>query len=708
MKKFSLSKLFTTTITTYLTKINSILDSMNSMGQIKILLELILNNIMIIAKFMLDERFTPSTPKEKRKGDNMNPDLKKFLGLIPMVKEISPKKEELNLLDVIKFFKILENFMLKREWLSSIKDLRLGQFRIIAEAIIDNLPTLLLSVDELDGYIKELILNCLFSAITIYRQFKVKSIPDTSTISGEYTGSDLNVIIATKFNADKIRAWLINFLANFNVKGQDIRLVMYSGNASSPNSGASTNNLYNDVAAVAKDNKLWNNIIVMAGFFKNGDDLIKLITGIKENISIKSNVIHSRLFNFTAQGGKARIIANVDWVTQTALSAIHFTLFAILKTIASDFTFNHKGGIDHVLKAEKIEGYNYYSIDLSAATDRLPRVLQALLIAGIFDILGFDGKAISKSWLAIVDRTFSTEGTKLNEGKPIRYTVGQGMGIFTSFPVLGIMHHFIVNCLVGIPMSRYCIVGDDLLFYGTKEEYYEYLEFMKSIGVTVNPGKTIVSQSAEKPNIEFARNFIIQGIKIKPIPIGVLFAWNDSKVTFETVAWAFLGVMNFELFFKIIKNLGIELSIRDLYSLGYYIFKHFEIDFVELYRTLQQFGNLPIWFTLVNLKKITEIVSFGNDNLRSESYINSEFMASYNSACIVRHKEEIERNHLIANSIAMLAIVDKSLIDISEAIADRLINTDLIAYDVDLKAGPILSKRERNLLELIDQANKPK
>jgi hypothetical protein len=91
--------------------------------------------------------------------------------------------------------------------------------------------------------------------------------------------------------------------------------------------------------------------------------------------------------------------------------------------------------------------------------------------------------------------------------------------------------------------------------------------------------------------------------------------------------------------------------------------------------------------------------------LRSVAYTNSEFLATYSSACIVRHREEIERNHLIADSIEMLAIVDKSVFELSEKISERLRSTDLIAYDIELKGGPLLTKREVNLLELIDQTN---
>jgi len=111
-------------------------------------------------------------------------------------------------------------------------------------------------------------------------------------------------------------------------------------------------------------------------------------------------------------------------------------LFSMLKSVQSDFTFDHKAGIPHVMKCEdfknKRKDYTFYSIDLSAATDRMPRLLQATLIEGICSFVGLNGSDIKLHWLNIIDRTYDTKNSPINGGKPIRYEVGQGMGIFTS------------------------------------------------------------------------------------------------------------------------------------------------------------------------------------------------------------------------------------------------------------------------------------
>jgi hypothetical protein len=89
---------------------------------------------------------------------------------------------------------------------------------------------------------------------------------------------------------------------------------------------------------------------------------------------------------------------------------------------------------------------------------------------------------------------------------------------------MAITHHYIVNHLVGIPHERYRLVGDDLMFTGTKEEMDKYVAIMSDLGININLSKTISSINTATPTVEFARNYIIDGIRIYPYPIGRLFA----------------------------------------------------------------------------------------------------------------------------------------------------------------------------------------
>jgi hypothetical protein len=76
--------------------------------------------------------------------------------------------------------------------------------------------------------------------------------------------------------------------------------------------------------------------------------------------------------------GKVRVFAIVDSWTQSLLNNLHQGLFKILSRIPQDGTFNQHKPIKVLLE----EGYKeFFSFDLSAATDRLPIDLQSDIIS---------------------------------------------------------------------------------------------------------------------------------------------------------------------------------------------------------------------------------------------------------------------------------------------------------------------------------------
>jgi hypothetical protein len=79
--------------------------------------------------------------------------------------------------------------------------------------------------------------------------------------------------------------------------------------------------------------------------------------------------------------GKMRLFAMVDIFTQWVLSPLHLALFDILKRIPQDGTFDQTKPVERLVKVCKTKGQRrVYSYDLSAATDRLPVVIQMLLL----------------------------------------------------------------------------------------------------------------------------------------------------------------------------------------------------------------------------------------------------------------------------------------------------------------------------------------
>lgn len=127
--------------------------------------------------------------------------------------------------------------------------------------------------------------------------------------------------------------------------------------------------------------------------------------------------------------GKVRVFAMVDWWTQMLLRPIHLMLFGVLKNIPQDATFDQDRGVQEgisILKRTKFAA----SYDLSAATDRLPIVIQKLLIE--FMIPG-----ASNSWAdLLVGREYETPRFHRRLGMKIpvsvTYSVGQPMGALSS------------------------------------------------------------------------------------------------------------------------------------------------------------------------------------------------------------------------------------------------------------------------------------
>jgi hypothetical protein len=253
---------------------------------------------------------------------------------------------------------------------SELDQYELGQFRTNFRSASNSLQTLLLSVRSLDEKQKERLLMTVLSLVCIYRSFKVKAKASIETITNPYDGTTaLESIIEAYFQPHQIDKFLDKFMDKSKLGNFD-ELFVYSGNASSPNGGHSSINYLADAAAVKGDNRLKEAIFDIIANFKNGHEFRQIMEILMVNVDddYQKDKIHSRLVTFTAPGGKSRVIAIADWLSQTALSAIHKTQFRLLELIPSDRTFDHKAGLD--LYDEL--AHTYHSVDLSAATDRFP------------------------------------------------------------------------------------------------------------------------------------------------------------------------------------------------------------------------------------------------------------------------------------------------------------------------------------------------
>lgn len=116
---------------------------------------------------------------------------------------------------------------------------------------------------------------------------------------------------------------------------------------------------------------------------------------------------------------KCRVIAIVDYWTQTALRPLHKEIFKLLRNnFPQDRTFTQAPYIS------KVAGQKFHSLDLTAATDRIPAVLQRDILQLMTD------KNTAFSWYELmVKHPFLIPGSHTEY---VKYSVGQPMGALSS------------------------------------------------------------------------------------------------------------------------------------------------------------------------------------------------------------------------------------------------------------------------------------
>lgn len=206
--------------------------------------------------------------------------------------------------------------------------------------------------------------------------------------------------------------------------------------------------------------------------------------------------------------GKSRVIAMTNYWIQICLYPLHKAVFKLLEIVPTDGTFDQLKPVRAMLD----KGYKgkFYSFDLSAATDRLPVALQEQILTQ------FVSKEYAFMWRKLVSIPFE-------EG--LRYEVGQPMGCYSSWAMLALTHHLIVNACVEKPNALYSVLGDDVVM--TEDFQEKYLFLMNVLGVTVSLSKSMISDRY----IEFAKKVIdTEGAYWSCLGPGLVLAFARDKL----------------------------------------------------------------------------------------------------------------------------------------------------------------------------------
>jgi len=223
--------------------------------------------------------------------------------------------------------------------------------------------------------------------------------------------------------------------------------------------------------------------------------------------------------------GKIRLFAIVDFWTQVSLRPLHHFLSQVLKSIPQDGTFDQIKPVKALLKRVPLS-QTFYSFDLSAATDRLPISLQINVLTCLF------GGAFAETWAQLlVGRSYETPVSYRGPKVPrtVRYAVGQPIGALSSWTMLALTHHALVQFSAYTAGFRtwfqdYAVLGDDLVIANDLVAR-RYRVVCRTIGLGIGLAKSLIAVGR---TCEFAKRLFFRGEDVTGLPHNLWVAANAT------------------------------------------------------------------------------------------------------------------------------------------------------------------------------------
>lgn len=249
------------------------------------------------------------------------------------------------------------------------------------------------------------------------------------------------------------------------------------------------------------------------------------------------------------KGGKTRLVAIGNYWIQQILLPVHELVYKVLSNIREDGTYKQDDSFKAVLEASI--NHDVWCFDLKNATDRFPLLPQVYVIKSMNSKIGV-------SWENILRNL----NFKSSIGE-IKYTVGQPMGIYSSWAVFALTHHFIIQYCAWIngykSFDKYRVLGDDVAIWDEKVAV-EYEKLILSFNVDISYAKSIIpNKTSRKPaKAEFAKRLALEGKEFTPV-----------SPELSRTSWKNLG--EFPLFLTWLDSRGYDLKkipVSKLFSVG--------------------------------------------------------------------------------------------------------------------------------------------
>jgi len=357
------------------------------------------------------------------------------------------------------------------------------------------------------------VIRVTLTVLSVYRVIGCAPNLKLETITGPFSGESATLLA---FEVSQVVGWLPRTL----VIGR--ALWTHMSEAAGPNAKKSTWSCGLDALAFLRDPQTWYHWMMCAWASKSWDVIAWLLLTmlaclpIVPILAIKGMLPKrlGRLVTLFEARGKVRVVAITDWWTQVILKPLHEGIFDILRDIPQDGTFDQLGPVEVLIAYVRASGAKVYSFDLSAATDRLPVAFQIQVLEAL-------GVSWARNWAALL-----TGRAWVLKDKPYRYSVGQPMGALSSWAMLALSHHIIVQIAahrVGETgwFAHYALLGDDIVI-ADEAVARSYKAIMETLGVPINITKSFVMESG---GLEFAKRWITPNLgDISPISPGLLLS----------------------------------------------------------------------------------------------------------------------------------------------------------------------------------------
>lgn len=209
------------------------------------------------------------------------------------------------------------------------------------------------------------------------------------------------------------------------------------------------------------------------------------------------------------KSGKVRVIAMPDYWTQYTLRPLGDWLRNVLRSLQSDATFDQASAIPKIVQWQK-SGRTVYSFDQSSCTDLFPMDLQTVILES-----RFDSRLAQSVRTVLTDREWEITLPKSKVSKQLKWSVGQPLGVYASWPLMAVAHHLLVQFASWRctpiksrwkPFDDYVICGDDIVI-GSYAVANSYLRLVKALGMKINKSKSYISggKTGKVPTSEFAK-----------------------------------------------------------------------------------------------------------------------------------------------------------------------------------------------------------